>query len=145
MQLNTVGQVVEACWLELPQRIPGIAIDSFVVMPNHTHGIVAILPEGVGPVGAIHESPLQHRNAGEIENPKRRRSGMVLPKVVGFLKMNTAKRLNQIRGTPGAAVWQRNYYEHVIRDASDLNRIRDYIQSNPSHWLEDEENLFRIR
>ena len=58
--------------------------------------------------------------------------------------MNTAKRINQSRNTPGAKLWQRNYYEHVIRDEDDLNRIRQYILDNPARWAKDENNPDRF-
>ena len=115
MRLNEAGGMVESVWNLLPQRYPGITLDAFVVMPNHIHGIVSI----DGPVGAIHELPLHQRRS------------MTLPKVVGYLKMNSAKHINQLRNTPGIPVWQRNYYERVIRDDRELAAIRQYIADNP--------------
>jgi len=63
-----------------------------------------------------------------------------LAKIVGRFKMTTAKHLNEIRGTPGAAVWQRNYYEHIVRNPRELGIIRDYIRTNPARWAADPEN-----
>ena len=65
---------------------------------------------------------------------------MTLSKIVDWLKMNTAKQINLSRNTPGMPVWQRNFYEHVIRHKKDLNRIRHYIMNNPFHWDDDENN-----
>ena len=65
---------------------------------------------------------------------------MLIPKIVGFYKMNTAKRINQFRNTPGMPVWQRNYYEHIIRNDKSLNQIRQYIRDNPFNWGIDENN-----
>ena len=65
---------------------------------------------------------------------------MLLPKVIGYLKMNTSKQINLKHGTPGKRVWQRNYYEHVIRNEDELHNLRKYILSNPSLWLDDPEN-----
>lgn len=62
---------------------------------------------------------------------------MLLPKIVGYFKMNTAKRINELRGTPGVPVWQRNYYERIIRSDRELNAVRDYIQHNPLNWARD--------
>lgn len=106
-------------------------MDSFAVMPNHVHGIIIVSD----PVGAIHESP---------EDPSPRR-GMILSKLVGYLKMNTGKRINEIRNTPGVTVWQRNYYEHVIRHADELSTIQRYIVENPVKWAEDENNPLKLR
>ena len=60
----------------------------------------------------------------------------------GF-KAAVTKRLNEIRGTPGAPVWQRNYYDHIIRGADDLLRVRRYVEENPARWAEDENNPAR--
>ncbi len=131
--LNESGLIVHRVWNGLPVRFPHTTIDSFVVMPNHIHGIMVIY------VGAIHESPLP---GGP---PKFRRRKMLLSKMVGFLKMNTAKRINCFRRTPGSPVWQRNYYEHVIRNEIDLDEIRQYIENNPAKWLEDENHPTNIK
>ena len=70
---------------------------------------------------------------------------MILPLVVGYFKMNTAKRINQILGSPGKPVWQRNYYEHIIRNDEELNRIYLYIEANVANWVIDDENPLNIR
>ncbi len=113
--------VVQAQWNGLEIRFPEIELDEFVIMPNHIHGIIFI-------AGAIHESPLQYRQK------------MLLPKVVGYFKMNTAKKINQILNRSGKPFWQRNYYEHVIRNEKELKHIREYIQNNPLKWELDREN-----
>jgi REP element-mobilizing transposase RayT len=129
MVSNEFGQIVQKYWHKLPELYPQAAFDMFVLMPNHIHGIVAI------EVGAIHELPLQGRL-------QRRR--MLIPKIVGRFKMNTAKRINLLRGMPGVQVWQRNYWEHIIRNEESLNRIREYMLSNPKRWLLDRQNPTRI-
>ena len=65
---------------------------------------------------------------------------MTLPKLIGYFKMNTAKHINQIRGISGKPVWQRNYYEHVIRTDQELGHIHQYITANVANWASDEEN-----
>ena len=78
----------------------------------------------------------------EKKSPIARRR-MTLPMVIGFYKMNTAKAINIANDTRGTPVWQRNYYEHIIRNEDSLNRIRRYIQENPIKWSIDPENLSR--
>ena len=73
-----------------------------------------------------------------------RRRKMLLPKIVGYIRMSVGKRINQLRNTLGAPVWQRNYYEHVIRNEESLNAIRQYIAQNPVNWAHDEENQVNI-
>jgi REP element-mobilizing transposase RayT len=68
------------------------------------------------------------------------RRRMLLSKMIGRFKMVSAKNINLVRKTSGLAVWQRNYYEHVIRNEASLNRIRQYIVDNPAQWEFDEEN-----
>ena len=127
MQLNSAGQIIWDVWNSLPGRYPQIELGAAQVMPNHFHGIIII------PVRAIHELPLQEGRA------ERRR--MTIPLVVGYFKMNTAKRINQIQRSEGNPVWQRNYYEPIIRNEAEHNRIHAYIESNPANWDRDEEHL----
>ncbi|MBN2107361.1 MAG: transposase [Deltaproteobacteria bacterium] len=123
--LNNMGQVVLACWNDLPHHYKNLELDFFTIMPNHVHGIMALLDTTF--VGA-----------GLKPAPTGKRHG--LPEMVRALKTFSSKRINQIRKTPGMPVWQRNYYDHVIRDDDDLNRIREYVINNPANWQEDEEN-----
>ncbi|HUV52707.1 MAG TPA: transposase [Dehalococcoidia bacterium] len=125
IRLSPAGKVVEAFWKDLPSRYPNVELDAFVVMPNHTHGSIMMS------VGAIHELP-------PYQQTSRRR--MLLPKIIGYIKMNTARRINQLRNAPGTPVWQRSYYEHVIRNEKFLNDTRQYIAENPLRWALDEEN-----
>jgi hypothetical protein len=104
MQRSEVGRIVWDMWNSLPARYPQIELGTATVMPNHFHGIIDIhqtpievIPVGVIPVAAIHELPLRERRH------------MLLPLVVGYFKMNTAKRINAILGSQGVPVWQRNY------------------------------------
>ncbi len=136
MILNQFGNIVLACWNSLLERYDNIELDKFVVMPNHVHGIIKIIDH----VGAIHELPLQTANT----NQKNKRRRMLIPKVVGYFKMNSSKQINTIRNSTGIPVWQRNYYEHIIRNENKLNKIREYIHNNPIRWHLDRENQERI-
>ena len=145
--LNAYGEAVEAVWQDLPRHYRHIALDAFVVMPDHFHGIVIFLdpaapagwgfnPERAGtcvPTGGL--SLRDVRRTSSASAPQRH----ALPEVVRALKTYAARRINALRETPGASIWQRDYYEHVIRDEADLNRIRDYIRDNPARWTEGNE------
>jgi len=89
MILNQSGNIVLACWNSLLERYDNIELDKFVVMPNHVHGIIKIIDH----VGAIHELPLQTANT----NQKTKRRRMLIPKIVGYFKMNSSKQINTIR------------------------------------------------
>ncbi|WP_232280630.1 transposase [Chloroflexus aggregans] len=96
-------------------------MDAFVVMPNHVHGIVVIVGAGLKPA------------------PTTTRHG--LPEIVRQFKTFSARRINEMRGTPGVSVWQRNDDEHIIRNEESLNCIREYIANNPLKWQLERENL----
>jgi len=134
IQLNEVGRIVQTVWNGLPQFYEGVELDAFVVMPNHVHGVIVIHAG----VGAIHESPLLSKPFASARIVDRRR--MLLSKIIGRFKMVTAKQINALRETSGLTVWQRNYYEHVVRDEVSLNRIRQYLADNPAQWEFDREN-----
>ena len=121
VELSEIGKIVEKEWLEIKNYFIGIEVDNYVIMPNHIHGIIVIN------VGAIHELPLQRRK-------------MVLSKIIGKFKMNTAKRINVFMNNSGCSFWQRNYYEHIIRNEKELEKIRNYIIDNPRKWDKDSEN-----
>ena len=128
IMLSDEGRIVGQWWLELEGKFTNVRLDYYVIMPNHMHGII-IIPEGVE---AIHELPLQRNKIG------RRR--MMVPRIIGYFKMNSAKHINRLRDTAGTPLWQHNYYEHIIRNENELYRIREYIQNNPSKWDLDREN-----
>ena len=138
MRLNDAGRMVNRIWNDLPVKYPGIEIDDFIVMPNHVHGIIVIHSVHVG---AIHELPLRDETTNQDQKHRRQ---MLVPKIIGRFKMCTAKQINIDRDTQGTPVWQRNYYEHVIRDEDDLTRIWQYIIDNPIKWAEDEDNPVNI-
>lgn len=130
MRLNDIGRIVEQCWYHIPVHFAHVQLDAFMVMPNHVHGIIVLVDSGN--VGATHASPLPTRPRG----PQRKS----IASIVGSFKSTVTKRINDYRGTPGLPVWQRNYYEHIIRDEQSLIRIREYIANNPFQWALDREN-----
>jgi len=128
MKLSPFGEIVEKYWEQISKYSQDVELDEYIIMPNHIHGIV-VLTE---PVGAIHGSPLP--------TTRQQRRKMKLSKIIGRFKMIAAKEINLLRSMPGKSVWQRGYYEHIIRSEKDLNNIRDYIINNPFKWALDEEN-----
>jgi REP element-mobilizing transposase RayT len=129
MRLSALGAIVREEWLRTPSIRPGIEVDALAVMPNHVHGII-VLPGGpvTAEVGAHSCAPL-------------RRPRRSLSSFVAQFKATAARRINARRGTPGARVWQRNYYEHVIRSDATWTAICVYIEANPALWPYDRDNL----
>lgn len=133
MRVNDAGRMVEQCWLAVSNHFPHVDLDAFVVMPNHVHGIIVITDRAVG---AKNVSPLPGDNTAE-RRPSGAPSKSIGSIVRGF-KIGVTKWFRKNTATP--AVWQRNYYEHIIRDEESLIRIRQYILDNPARWAFDREN-----
>jgi REP element-mobilizing transposase RayT len=131
---------VNECWKDLPDHYGQVLLDEFVAMPNHVHGIIILNDNTVGagfkPAPTIDNHDIQHRNSFKHHG---------LPEIIRAFKTFSARRINQARNTPGIPVWQRNYYEHVIRNEEDLNKVREYISTNPAGWDKDEENPDQVR
>ena len=130
VQLSQMGEIACKEWERLPHRFKHLRLDEFIVMPNHVHGIIVL--DGLSDVGA------GLRPAPTIVN----RYG--LPEIIRAFKAFSSRRINELRGTPGTQIWQRNYYEHVIRNEYDLSEIREYIVRNPMKWDFDTENPDRL-
>ncbi len=138
MRLNEYGVVARDFWCQIPKRYGNVILDEFVVMPNHFHGIIGIEYKfEQNPVGAIHELPLRDGFKINSKNEQMKRRKMLLPKIIGWYKMNVSKQVNILLGNTGRRFWQRNYYEHIIRNDKSLHHIRDYIINNPTKWEED--------
>jgi REP element-mobilizing transposase RayT len=135
---NGYGEAVEHEWFLSSEIRPGIQLDAFVVMPNHVHGIV-IIGDRVGAHSCAPLPSLSHGRAPLRNSPSPRPPRSLGSFIAGF-KSAATKRINEMRRTPGNAVWQRNYYEHVIRDERELDVIRQYCVENPLRWAEDREN-----
>lgn len=136
--LNQNGKAVEECWLAIPDHFGNIELDKFVVMPNHIHGIIVIRPDDndkQNTVGAKHASPLRLYKI-KIHGPKSNSIGAI----IASFKSAATKQINILRNIAGQSIWQRNYYEHIIRDEQELNKIRRYVINNPAKWSYDIEN-----
>ena len=135
MRLNEFGEIVREEWLRTEQIRPNVALDTFIVMPNHIHGIIIL--NGDTRRGTLQRAPTIERFGKPTSN--------TIPTIIRLFKSITTKRINERRGTRGVPIWQRNYYEHIIRNDDELNQIREYIMTNPLKWEFDRENPFRAR
>ena len=124
----TTQEVVEQAWRWLADQYEFVDLDEYVVMPNHLHGIIVI----------------RDRRGDSRIAPTDMRKRKPLGRIVGAFKTVSTKRMNTMQGTPGLPLWQRNYYEHVIRDEQELERVREYIADNPLKWERDPENPARV-
>ncbi|NEO55600.1 MAG: transposase [Okeania sp. SIO3B5] len=121
VKLNEYGRIVAQSWQWLEQQYSYVELDTWVVMPNHLHGIIII--------------------TDTASNIKRKPLG----RLVGAFKTVSAKKINQLRQTPGYPVWQRDFYDRINRNDRSLEITRQYITENPLKWYEDSENPDRIQ
>lgn len=147
MKLNQAGKMVQTELLEIEKRLAYIQLGAFIIMPNHIHIIIFILT----PVGATRmglsktnfiETSLQNKTIKSNDGsplPRTPKSAS-LGTIISQFKSRVTKRLWNIKSLKSAPIWQRNYYEHIIRDEKDLQNKTDYIDANPLLWDEDDEN-----
>ena len=140
MALNAAGRMLDKWYVELENKFKDIRCDEYIIMPNHFHAII----QNIGPVGAdLRVCPDNHRHgrtSGE-------HIGSPLHRVIQWFKTMTTNEY--IRGVkqygwvpfPGR-LWQRNYYEHILRSENEMSRIREYIRNNPAQWATDKDNPF---
>lgn len=126
--ISPLGNIVAECWQWIGQQYPYVELDEWVIMPNYFHAILWIneFQQGEPPPGASRRAPTKIKSSGSL---------------IGAFKTVSTRKINTFRSTPGLTVWQRNYYEHIIRSEQSLGNIRAYIFSNPDCWNEDEENF----
>lgn len=147
MNLKDAGKMIDKIWQEIPQHYPGVYVDFHVIMPNHFHGIILFIDEtnntGTSPHGRPYKSG-QAQGSGQTQgsDPTKRLSlGDVVSRFKSFTMHEYINRVKNLRWEPFyKKLWQRNYYEHIIRNENELNRIRKYIVDNPIKWEADKEN-----
>ncbi|MCI5189799.1 MAG: transposase [Candidatus Electrothrix sp. AS4_5] len=125
MRLNDTGNIVTEQWIKTGEVRDTVELDAWTVMPNHFHGIIVI----TGGKGTARRAPTTERFGKPISGS--------LPTIVRSFKSAVTRHINILRNTPGNKLWQRNYWEHIIRNETELHRICEYICNNPARWQED--------
>jgi putative transposase len=139
MRLNSAGKIAAQEWQRLPQHFPNLQIGAYIIMPNHIHGILILSTATTSPTNTS-IAPTDNR----VASPNGPAPGS-LGAILGQFKSRLTRRLRAQPGLPRTPVWQRNYYEHILRNDSDRQHIQQYIDLNPSRWASDEENPARQR
>ncbi len=137
MALSAWGEIVQQEWLQTAVVRPYVRLDEFMVMPNHFHGILCIVDDSGR--GDARVAPTGTERTDAVHGSHGPQPGS-LGAIVGAFKSAATKRINVLRVSPGAKVWQRGYWEHIIRHDRALDRIREYIATNPARWALDPEN-----
>ncbi|MCG3206892.1 MAG: hypothetical protein FOGNACKC_00491 [Anaerolineae bacterium] len=146
-----IRAVVENAWRNIPSHPHArhVQLDKWVVMPNHLHGILVLVDRydgdgGKGKAIRIDDS-LANDQCSNLLRLYDDHGPTLKPDsigaIVGNFKSLTARRINNLRHTPGGKIWQRGYYDRIIRSERELDAIREYIQNNPQRWTEDRDNL----
>ena len=165
MQLNEIGQIINLTWFDLVNHIQNIELGPFVIMPNHIHGIVNIVDRSESAsIGINREDSCERSGIDGVESVRndKVRAGLEpaptgkifdgknlyhsnipvvrtsLSEIVRQFKTFSARKVNEFRRTQGVPVWQRNYYEHIIRDEQSYLEIAQYILENPVLWEKDQ-------
>lgn len=143
MIMNDMGKIADQCWAEIPRHFPNAVLHEYIIMPNHIHGIIEL-------VGAKNFSP-ENKISPENEHPSKNNSSennigaknisplrspsKTIGSIVRGFKIGVTKWVRQ--NTNFETIWQRNYYEHIIRNEQSYNNISDYIINNPARWNDD--------
>lgn len=155
MVLNDAGRMINDWWLQIPQRFENVTLDEYQIMPNHLHGIITIdngRTRGSAPT--ITFTPTTSLSTVGVDlcvnpNDTTNRSQQLLFRIIRWFKtMSTNEYIRNVKNNNwnpfDKRLWQRNYYEHIVRDEDDLNKIREYIKNNPQMWDRDRNNLYAI-
>ena len=127
MQLNDMGQLVTNAWESIATQYSYVKPDAYILMPNHLHGIIVTT-----------EQDTDHtKKSGPPRKP--------LGRLIGAFKTMSTNRVNLNQSTPGWTLWQRGFYDHVIRNDRERDRVREYIVHNPKTWESDLENPYAVK
>ena len=141
MLTNDLGLIVQRTWLGLPDHFAGIELGEYIVMPNHFHGIIFVngmiktksglsssrlVGVGLNPTPTSNFKKDEHSNNDVSPHP--------LSEIIRALKTFSAREINKICATPGRKVWHKEYFDRIIRNEAELNRIRLYIATNPQRF-----------
>lgn len=135
MHLSTQGEIARDEWYKTAEIRPYVTLDEFCIMPNHVHGIIIINDDDSRMDESFRTGDQPSLGTGAARcAPTIAPTSHSLAAIVRAYKSAVTKRINEINGTPGTPIWQRNYYEHIIRGEADFARIREYIMNNPLRW-----------
>jgi len=157
MVLSDFGNFADRCWREIPEHFSFVSLDEYIIMPNHVHGIVEIMggtrnvaerqnvvePQDIaetqdiaslrgGKLLGVETQNIASLRGGKFGAQSRNLGSIIRGFKIGVTKYAASKNIS--------FAWQSRFYDHVIRDEEDLNRVRDYVLSNPANWDKDEEN-----
>jgi len=135
IHLDDVGQIIQSIWITLPERFPDVELDQYTIMPNHLHGIITLSGTGFTAHQDSYTSRVPDRFEQQMYTKSQSNLSHALGEIIRTFKAITAYRIH--KAGISDFKWQRNFYEHVIENDDNLNRIRQYIIENPNRWTKD--------
>lgn len=127
---NAISDIITDEWWRTAELRPNVTLDAFVLMPNHLHGIIVILDQG--------SQATRQAASVEVAKPASRYlQAQSLGAILGRFKGKVSRRVHELPACRDLLVWQRNFYDHIVRNEKSLQAIREYIISNPGRWTED--------
>ena len=134
MKINRYGKIAEKEWFRTEDLRPNIKLHEFIIMPNHLHGIIEI--RGKTCKGTVLRAPTKDNSNQMIERFGKPTS-RTLPTIIRSYKANVTKQARLLKHDANYSIWQRNYFEHIIRNEESYLKIAEYIENNPLKWKED--------
>ena len=135
VNLTEPGRIASICWSGIPEHMPEVHLDAFIIMPNHFHGILTLPDLARTSSGRSQTCPeLVERipdPQAPIPDPR------FLPTVLRSFKSAATRRVNHLNDTPGASLWQPSYHARIVKTQPALEAFRQYIRDNPGSWLSD--------
>jgi putative transposase len=136
MLLNPYGEIAQNCWTEITQHFANVELSAYVIMPNHIHGI--LVTKDASWTKVLSQQINHSESFGKPVS-------FSLPTIIRSYKSAVTRRINMRQGNNESLIWQRGYYEHVIRSEEDMFQIGEYILGNPAKWENDRENLYTLK
>ena len=141
IKLSRYGEIVQKWWQEIPIHFRNVETGAFAIMPDHVHGII-LIGERKDTV-SVSKDMIYAPTHGVETTP---RQMPTLGQIVAYFKYQSTKEMNLVANTGTVTkFWQRNYYEHIIRDETDLQNKTDYIEANPLLWEKDNQNPVNVK
>jgi putative transposase len=147
---NDAGLSVQKCWHEIPEHFPMAYLDEFIIMPNHMHGIIVIpnrrgtacRAQGKNAACMFDQNTIMEYSGTACRAPTGEQFGKPIKgsiaTIIRSFKSASTKSINTMQNTPGSPIWQRNYWERVIRTEQEMQSVRQYIRCNPVQWQHDD-------
>ncbi|MEI6532872.1 MAG: transposase [Candidatus Roizmanbacteria bacterium] len=137
IQLSEIGNIASIVWQQIPEQFPFATLGEFVIMPNHVHGIITICRDAINRVSTTMDNRVSTHNGGITAN----HNPMLQENVSTIIRWYKGRTTFEIHKQYKSFAWQPLFYDRIIRDEDEFDRISLYIQLNPINWKKDKNNV----